>query len=480
VTLLLWLCLPTWAGASVVTVTVDARVPRWTISPYLLGGHFVYAYEKDSIYADGRLAEWMGRAGVRVIRYPGGAVVKYWHWEDPTGVFSGDRWNPEYDRRQDRPGSEFMDLDEYLDFCRHSGAEPMVGVNIHSGYAYDRVLDSVAEAVRCVRHCRDVRNMPVRWWYLGNEEPIPLEKYADLINRFAAAMRAVEPNIRIIVNLNKVNATSLKRLLALAGDHIDMVEFHGKWKGFKVEGSFDMWADEVPLVIGDRGYTYSEHIRTLRWAAEEAGYPNLLLANNEWGLGGKMPGFDKYHRSLVMVDYLLDLFKGNYDMACLWNSHWPNRPDMHLIDSTNGYSINPIGRAFELLATSLGETMLTVATDNRKVYGFACRNAEKTRTQIFLLNKDPDRQVLCLAFEGFAVNPDQAPESRVLCKPGELKHGEIRWEGAGRKMYAVLPPFSFARLTVSGTVVGNHRRTSARKPDVPIIYADDGSWGDSP
>ncbi len=58
-----------------VEVRISTNEVKWRISKYLLGMHFVYAHEQDSIYADGRIAQWARQVNVGVVRYPGGSVA---------------------------------------------------------------------------------------------------------------------------------------------------------------------------------------------------------------------------------------------------------------------------------------------------------------------------------------------------------------------------------------------------------------------
>lgn len=65
------------SAENTVEIKVSTNEVKWRISDYLLGMHFVYAHEQDSIYADGRIAEWARKANVGVARFPGGTVVKF-------------------------------------------------------------------------------------------------------------------------------------------------------------------------------------------------------------------------------------------------------------------------------------------------------------------------------------------------------------------------------------------------------------------
>jgi len=109
---------PTGKSSVTARIRVDADQPKWTISKYLTGSHFVYAFERDSLYRDERIAAWMRRSKVGVIRWPGGTAVQTYHWDKLNGIaFKADTWNPKY-AAAPKHASEYMDLDEYIAYCK--------------------------------------------------------------------------------------------------------------------------------------------------------------------------------------------------------------------------------------------------------------------------------------------------------------------------------------------------------------------------
>jgi hypothetical protein len=424
-----------------VTVKLDLSQPKGTISNNLLGAHFVYCLEKDAIYEDGRIADWMKNAGVGVIRWPGGTVVKFYNWENPTGVFRGDRRTPEFDPADQAPAADFMDIDEYMALVKRVGCEPMVGINIYYGHTKNQRKEGVDNALALMKHCRK-KGYQVKWWYLGNEE-LKGEKLAQEAKRYAVAMKAFDPNIKIMINDNHVNPNDVKTYISVMGDSLDMIETHGKWKAFQDLGTYKTWQNEYPLVCKGRGI-WSQRIGPLRKAAVDAGRPDMLFANNEWGLGQKLLGFDKYTTSLVLTDYLLDLFVGGWDMACLWNTQWPGRADKMLFDSTDGYSPNPITLAYELLTPALGAEMFEITSDDRLVYGFACH--ENERVHIYLMNKNESPKHVTVEIAGRGGLQLSALSANTLKRPGrELVESSVHIRGTG--MSVALPPLSLTRIS---------------------------------
>ena len=95
----------------VVRVDVDTARPVRTISKYLTGSHFVYAFERDALYKDERIADWMRKSKIGVIRWPGGTAVQNYHWDNLNGIaFKEDSWDPAYNAVAADP-KDYMDLD---------------------------------------------------------------------------------------------------------------------------------------------------------------------------------------------------------------------------------------------------------------------------------------------------------------------------------------------------------------------------------
>lgn len=142
-----------------------------------------------------------------IYRWPGGNFVSGYDWRD--GI--GDR-----DRRPPRgnpawTGVEHNDFgtDEFLDFCREIGTEPMVAVNTGFGDDYSAAqwveyLNGTAQTIGGGWRVKNGHSSPygVRYFCVGNEMFGPwqlgfmqLSHYVQKHNRTAKAMRKVDPNI---------------------------------------------------------------------------------------------------------------------------------------------------------------------------------------------------------------------------------------------------------------------------------------------
>lgn len=159
----------------------------------------------------------------------GGCFASYYHWREAIGPMK-DRvpminyaWSGIYHNR--------VGTHEFLDFCRRVNAEPLIVANMESeGLDFwqrpknDTVrMGTAEEAADWVRYCNDPSNaerikngaeqpFDVKYWQVGNETSYRTVGYrnnerhygftadgcVDTTKRFAAAMKAADPSIRII------------------------------------------------------------------------------------------------------------------------------------------------------------------------------------------------------------------------------------------------------------------------------------------
>jgi alpha-N-arabinofuranosidase len=145
-----------------------------------------------------------------IIRWPGGNFVSGYNWKDAIG--ERDRRPPRWERAWNDVEDNDFGLDEFLAFCAVIGAEPYIAVNTGLGSAQD-AADQVEYATASARtlwggeRARNGHAKPykVTWWGVGNEMyggwqlgHVSVEKFAVRHNAFVAAMKARNPNIKII------------------------------------------------------------------------------------------------------------------------------------------------------------------------------------------------------------------------------------------------------------------------------------------
>ncbi len=149
-------------------------------------------------------------SNLSLLRFPGGNFVSGYNWKDGVGPIDKRKttknrpWNTiEYNQ---------VGTDEYLNFCRIVGAEPLIVVNAGDGTPQEAAdwveycnggLDTKYGALRAKNGHPEPYN--VVYWEIGNElwgewqigYTTP-EEYAERYEKFYRAMKAVDPTIKTI------------------------------------------------------------------------------------------------------------------------------------------------------------------------------------------------------------------------------------------------------------------------------------------
>lgn len=225
------------------------------------------------------------------LRWPGGNVAQDYHWEwaigprDQRQVWTNLSWKNE---------AELPDFGtaEYIQFSRNVGAEPTITVNVEGRGA------TAAEAAAWVEYCngptsskygglRAKHGYPepfnVKLWEVGNEiwgswvrGHSDAETYARNFNRYAAAMRKVDKDIKLIA-VGDNNMEWNRTVLSLAGPQIDYLAVHHYY------GRTEMAGDNSNLMA--RPLHYGRFYEQLSQLIEKLSPQHpIRLAINEWGL----------------------------------------------------------------------------------------------------------------------------------------------------------------------------------------------------
>src|ERR1051325_1756293 len=225
------------------------------------------------------------------IRWPGGNVAQDYHWlwgvgpRDQRVTWTNLSWKNELEP------SDFG-TDEFVAFARAAGAEPSITVNVEGRGA------TVEEAAAWVEYCngpasskygamRAANGHPdpfrVKLWEVGNEiwgdwvrGHSDAETYARNYIRYAKAMHAVDPSIKLIaVGDNNMNWN--RTVLRAAGEGIDYLAIHHYYG--RHEAGNDLSKVLARPLFFER--FYGEVLELLRELKLEG---QVKVAINEWGL----------------------------------------------------------------------------------------------------------------------------------------------------------------------------------------------------
>ena len=439
-----------------VTITIATDKPGWTISKYLTGMHTVYGQEPDALWENPKLAKWMKQARVGIIRYPGGTAVQHWHWDDPNGIsFKSDSWDPEY-KDSPRNPKLWMDLHEFITFCRKVGAEPMVGINTRSGKRFKPREESLASARSLIQHCKD-RDYRVRFWYIGNECFIgwSAKAYAKDIDDYARVLKKVDPDITIIGDW-KFGPESKNRFaqaleIATRSKELDVLEVHEKY-GLGKDGwglcrdgytskTSKGWQKETGLYHG----RLDHYIEAFHAKMKKRERP-ANLAFNEWAAENAGP----YLSALTKADYLISMFKYPVFSACDWTVHWGKGAPIHFNKKSGKVKLNPAAEVFTMVSDAMGLHHLPMTSSQGNVYGFAALRKRPDTILIYVLNKQSTNVAAEIKLGESAAKTDHLIQVTSFVNPGRAKTTNLDEVPSGAVPLVELPPLSFNRIVLCG------------------------------
>jgi alpha-N-arabinofuranosidase len=220
-----------------------------------------------------------------VYRWPGGNFVSGYDWKD--GIGDRDRRPPRKNPAWKGVEANDFGLDEFMTFCREVGTEPLVVVNTGRGEAPAAALEleyanGTADTPAGGLRARNGHPEPyrVKWWGVGNEMygtwqlgHMPLEQYEAKHNRFAEALRAADPSVRLIA-VGNVGRWS-EGMLEHCADHMDLLSEH-----FYCRGNKDLLAHvrQVPQAIR----RIAEAHRSYRRQLDALRGKDIRVAVDEW------------------------------------------------------------------------------------------------------------------------------------------------------------------------------------------------------
>jgi alpha-N-arabinofuranosidase len=305
------------------------------------------------------------------IRWPGGNVAQDYHWmwgigpRDQRVTWTNLSWANEQEP------SDFG-TDEYIRFCRNLSAEPSLTLNVEGRGA------TPAEAAAWVEYANGPANSKngamraangtpepyrVKYWEVGNEiwgnwvrGHSDAETYARNFLRYADAVRAVDPSVRLIA-VGDNNMQWDRTVLRMAGAKMDFLAIHHYY------GAAEMHGDPRNLMARPLHYErfYKQVAQMLR---ELVPGRDIKLAVNEWNTSFPVPRQHSMESALYAAR-LMNVFERSDIVAMSAVSDlvngWPGgviQASRHDVFVTPTYLVN------ELYARRLGAERLEARVES--------------------------------------------------------------------------------------------------------------------
>nr|BFE76203.1 hypothetical protein GCM10020092_095040 [Actinoplanes digitatis] len=299
-------------AAADTAVDVDVRAGLATVPGTALGlNHAIWDAELGTTAVSGLLKD----AGVEMLRYPGGSYADIYHWRDHTA-----------------PGGYVApntDFDTFMAGAKRTGAQPMIIANYGTGTAQ--------EAADWVRYANVTKGYGATYWTIGNEnygnghygaaweaddhaDKSPKE-YAANVVAYAAAMKAVDPSIKVGAVLTMPGnwpdgivgtgdqGTWNAEVLTRAGASIDFVDVHWYPGGGTAAESLTRTEHIEDAVYLLRG-------QLARYAGANADRIGISMTETNVGVGqNTQPG------ALFLADVYSGLLEQGVFTVQWWNTH---------------------------------------------------------------------------------------------------------------------------------------------------------------
>jgi alpha-N-arabinofuranosidase len=297
-------------------------------------GRAIYegVYEPGSRFADEHgfrtdVANEVRELGVPIVRWPGGNFVSGYHWLD--GVGPKDKRPTVLDRAWNTLETNQFGTNEFIEWTRLVGTEPMLGLNFGTGSAED--------AAALVEYCNvaggtkwsDLRRAHgfaqphgVKFWCVGNEMDgpwqighMPAFEYGLKATDAARQMRAVDPTIKLIAcgSSGPFMPTYIewdRTVLEQCYDVVDGISLHHYWGNTEETHHDSQIYMAMNLAMDRQIHEISSVCDTVR--AQQRSGKQLWLSFDEWNVWYRARGGDfanghgKPHPHLLEEPYNLE------------------------------------------------------------------------------------------------------------------------------------------------------------------------------
>lgn len=420
----LWLLAGTILPAAE-TLTVDfGRLTKTGVRPGAAGLNLCWLLDSD-LHRPHRptMAQVLGEMKVGALRFPYGHLADNYLWHTPPYDDVRGGLRPKVATMQDnparwdwavRPDGTFkaaMDFDEYLDLCARLRIQPLVCVNALSwkypgGPSYETLKQS---AVAWVKYDR-TKPHRVAYWQIGNEvdhhrDLLPVDGYAALYRDFAAAMKAVDPAIKVGPGILQ-QPEYYERVLLTAPGLVDFVSVHQYMHGqVKTCPDYAGWRDAT----GTFTFGVERAVRTLA----AAGHPRMEILVTETGVSGpaSLGTVNHTYKALWWFETLMnELAQPQVSYTFYWGTHSPwnyrgedvePRGDVAVALRLRDNARTPTGAIIELVNDHLLDAFVSTPRTAGLLRSYALRSADGRRAVLALLNKGETPQAIVVRWQGF-------------------------------------------------------------------------------
>jgi len=343
-------------AAEAITVNASAVVRSTATRPVGINLNYLVDDEASRPAGSPRtLSQALGDMKARFLRFPGGEKSDNYVWTTVSSTDSAlvtpsttipDPLTPRVADPSHWPGNGSyadattgifdgpnVDFDEFMTLCQANGAEPVIVV------AYDQareitglttgptMAELISSAAAWVKYANVTKGYNIRYWSIGNESWFRTGQtasiYAAHVNQFAAAMRQVDPTIKIGAHGN--STAWFNTVIANSSSAIDWLDVHD-YPTYDWATGYDVFRLSNQTLTAD----VDKAIASIAAAPLPADQTRLTVGVTEtntidWANGPNYtwPHVNDLGHALVTFDMIgQQLSKPKVEFTQLWNTRW--------------------------------------------------------------------------------------------------------------------------------------------------------------
>ena len=322
--------------------------------------------------------------GAKRLRYPGGNKSNYYSWaaapyDDPsTNYWIG--WYAD-------AAKNTVNFDEFMAICNSAGSEAHINVAYNPKNNLNEEL-----AAAWVKYANVTKGYNIKYWEIGNELwkdelGFTTESLAETVKSYSAAMRAVDPNIKIGVSWRDIQG-----IINLCGDALDYVTI-SDYSG-NLFGTYKSYASREDVKLTNISQGTSKKIIVSEFAPILFG--GQAGATGDWAIDNP----NDTGRGILTFDQIGQLISSrNCEYACFWNTRWYDEGES-LSDAFDDYNhTRPSSLALSIWGNYLFDDMVSANSEIASIVSYASYDSNSGNLNLFIINKKEEAQIIDIGVE---------------------------------------------------------------------------------
>jgi hypothetical protein len=365
----------------------------------------------------------VSEAKFKLLKYPGGNDADAYIWNDPHNNESE------------------MDTDEFAAFCKALGAEGFITINFNQ---------PASLAAEWVKYCNIKNNYNIKYWEVGDEQwgdwakgHTTPEEYAKKYIEFVKAMKAIDPTIKVAINVKMENDPDgwTIRSLKAAKDYVDLITITFYPVMTKQDGD-EKFVLSTPKTFIKPYLDVKDAVKSVfpkeKWdslwvipvgyntVTGRPGAVTVSIVNALW--------------TADLIGIMANLGVEQTDYWALHNAYPPRGGDYGLLTSDSSNTPHYNYYALKIMAEHLKDQMIEAISDDSLMSVYASKDLIGNKLSLFLINKNKTiSKNILLNINNF--EPSENASVWVLNeKEKEQKKTDFSFTGNGQKI--IIEPYT--------------------------------------